>query len=198
MRSIVPIVEGQGDERAVPVLLRRVLTEIVGRYDIGVSRAIRIGRGKLVKAHELERAVELASIDREDAFAALIIFDADDDDAIALEEELFELIRGTVPLPTRISIAVREYEAWLLGAKVSLRGHQGIRLDATAPANPEGIRSAKAELQANMDRNRKYVETADQVKLTGNMDLAAARAACPSFRRLIENVERLVELVPLE
>ena len=32
--AIVPIVEGLGDETAAPVLLRRILGECIGRYDV--------------------------------------------------------------------------------------------------------------------------------------------------------------------
>lgn len=198
MASIVAIVEGHGDELAVPILLRRILQEILARYDIRVVKPIRIGRGKLAKAPEAERAVRLGVVDRDAVRAAIVLFDEDDDDARTLEESLEAHLDAHAPIPTLVCVCVKEYEAWLLGAKVSLRGHQGIRPDAVAPAYPETIRNAKGELQANMVSGRKYLETTDQAKLTAAMDLEAARAACPSFNRFVDAVTRLAALIPPE
>jgi hypothetical protein len=196
MASIVAVVEGHGDELAVPILLRRILHEVLGRYDITVVRPIRMGRGKLVKAQEAERAVQLGVVDREAVGAALVLFDADDDDGPTIESVLEAHLVANTPVPTLVRTCVREYEAWLLGAKESLRGHQGIRLDAVAPDSPEGIRDAKGELQANMVPGRKYLETTDQAKLTAAMDLGAARDSCPSFARLLEGLSQLAAQIP--
>ncbi len=46
-QRLLPIVEGEGDERAVPVLLRRIL-EHHGRYDVQVLKPQR--RGELPKS----------------------------------------------------------------------------------------------------------------------------------------------------
>jgi hypothetical protein len=198
MASIVPVVEGHGDECAVPILLRRILQEVLGRYDIAVVRPIRMSRGKLVKVQEAERAVRLGIVDREAVRAAIVLFDEDDDDARTVEALLEAHLSAHAQVPTRVRVCVKEYEAWLLGAKESLRGHQGIRADAVAPTDPETIRDAKGELQANMTSGRKYLETTDQAKLTAVMDLEAARVSCPSFVHLLDGVSQLAALIPQE
>jgi len=60
---IVPIVEGQSEVMAVPVLLRRLLSERQ-RYDVMVARPVRVHRSSVVKEGEIERAVVLARRNR--------------------------------------------------------------------------------------------------------------------------------------
>lgn len=55
------IVEGHGDVSAVPLLIRRIAAAGFPELDLLVLRPIRVSRQKLVKAGELERAVELAA-----------------------------------------------------------------------------------------------------------------------------------------
>ena len=61
---IVPIVEGQSEVMAVPMLLRRLLSELQ-RYDVMVARPVRVHRSSVVKEGEIERAVVLARRNRE-------------------------------------------------------------------------------------------------------------------------------------
>ena len=75
MTLIAPIVEGHGEETAVPELIRRIAYEI-GVFDVKVAKAIRVHRGALVNRSELERAVRLASFK---AAAVLVLLDADGD-----------------------------------------------------------------------------------------------------------------------
>ena len=50
---IVPIVEGPGDEAATPVLLRRILYERLGRYDLDIVRPKKAkDKGALIKRLE--------------------------------------------------------------------------------------------------------------------------------------------------
>jgi hypothetical protein len=65
-----------------------------------------------------------------------------------------------------LAVAARECEYWLLGAKESLKGTRGIRADATAPDNPEGLRDGKGHLTRDMDGDRGYVDVEDQAALT--------------------------------
>ena len=55
------IVEGRGEEQAVPTLVRRFPHFLECDIYANVLRPIRVGRYKLVKPGELERAVELSA-----------------------------------------------------------------------------------------------------------------------------------------
>jgi hypothetical protein len=190
--AIVPIVEGHGEVEAVPVLLERLLAGVLGTQAVGVARPFRVHRAAVVREGELERAIEQAVRSRPHAAGILLLLDADDDCPAELGPKLLTRCRRATGLPVAVVLATREYEAWFLGTKESLRGVRGITADAVSPANPEEIRGAKERLSGNMDR-RRYLPSDDQEALTRRMDLDAARGACASFDKLVRDVQRLVE-----
>ncbi|HZF11164.1 MAG TPA: DUF4276 family protein [Thermoanaerobaculia bacterium] len=179
--AILSFVEGQSEEEAVPLLLRRLLARL-GRFDIRIARPFRVGRYKVVRPGELERAVIQGLRDRGDISAVLLLLDADDGDPLQLEASLLARCRQVTRLPSAVVVAQRELEAWFLGSKDSLRGFRGIREDASAPENPESIRGAKQRLSQNM-RGRRYVPVGDQPAFAARMDLDLALQRCASFRR---------------
>lgn len=61
MASIVAIVEGHGEEEAVPLLLRRIAAAVAPTADIEILPPIRVERNRVVRPEELERVVELAA-----------------------------------------------------------------------------------------------------------------------------------------
>lgn len=192
--AIVPIVEGQAEVQAVPVLLRRILA-VLEVHHVEVARPFRVGRYKVVKQGELERAVRYAIMDRRNAEALLILLDADDDCPAQLGRTLALQAQAVTQKPVAVVLANRELEAWFLGAKESLRGQRGIRMDAVPPASPEAIRGAKEALSRNMVGQR-YLEVDDQPALAAAMDLEAARRRCASFDKLMREVARLVAELP--
>jgi hypothetical protein len=192
--SIVPIVEGQSEEISVPILLRRVLHEILEVWDVEVAKPFRVKRNRVVKEGELERAIEQAGRRGDNPGAILVLLDTDPDDCpVNIAASLRERAANATGLPIAVVMANLEFEAWLLGSKESLRGHCGIRVDATAPNNPEGIRGAKGQLSRNMGQGRRYIETVDQPALCAKIDIASCRQRCPSFRKLLKDVEYLVK-----
>ncbi len=77
MRFIVPIVEGPGDVKAAPELLRRVLYERLNQYNIGVSKPKNAnGKDRLIK--RLENFIGYAAL-TDGCVAILVLVDADDD-----------------------------------------------------------------------------------------------------------------------
>jgi hypothetical protein len=73
--NIQPIVEGEGEVRSVPVLLRR-LQEASGVYSFGINAPIRKPRSDFLDRSRLERAIGLAR-KQENCGAILILFDGD-------------------------------------------------------------------------------------------------------------------------
>lgn len=53
--------EGHGEVAAVPILIRRIANQVAPTVPLEVLRPIRIKRQRLLKAGELERAMELAA-----------------------------------------------------------------------------------------------------------------------------------------
>jgi len=74
---IQPIVEGQGEEAALPVLLRRLLPEL-GCYTTECSSPVRSHRTQIVREADFKRAIKIASF-KPNARAILVLFDADSD-----------------------------------------------------------------------------------------------------------------------
>jgi hypothetical protein len=181
---IQPIVEGQGDEAAVPLLLRRLRDEAQA-WGLEVGRPHRKRRTQLVKKDSLQTAVRVAVL-REDCAGILVLFDADDDCpkelAPILEEWAREAAGGK---PCAVVMAKREYEAWFLASIEALRGRAAILPDAASHPDPEVPRDAKGELERRMPLGARYSATVDQVALTAHLDLEIAYRRCRSFRKLV-------------
>jgi hypothetical protein len=188
---IRPIVEGDGDERALPLLLYRLMADL-GIYGVGVVRPIRQPRTVLVSESGFRRAVQLARIPPE-VSAILVMFDMDDDCARDIVPNLHQWGAQEAPaLPLGVALARREYEAWLLAAIESLRGRRRIRPDAAHAADPEAIRDAKGMLNRFMPARTPYRETTDQPALSTQFDLGQAYRRASSFRKLVRELCRIL------
>lgn len=188
--TIASIVEGEGEVAAVPVLLRRLGLERTLPVVVEAPEPVRVQRSKVVKAGELERAVELATYDLGgEPGGVLVLLDAEDDCPADLGPSLLERARIARPdVPARVVLARYEYEAWFLAAAPSLAGRRRLRAHVEAPENPEAVRGAKEWLR----RHGSYRETLDQAALTAVMSLEQA-AAAPSFQKLKRDFDSLLE-----
>ena len=181
---IQPIVEGQGDETSVPVLLRRLRDE-AQLWELEIGRPHRRRRTQLVRRDSLQAAVQVAAL-HEDCAGILVLFDADDDCPKDLGPTLEGWAREVSgQRPCAVVMANREYEAWFLASIEALRGYAGILPDAASHSNPEAPRDAKGELERRMSRTVSYSATVDQVALTARLDLESAYRRCRSFRKLV-------------
>lgn len=178
--SVVSIVEGYAELASVPLLLRRL--------GIEAAPAFRVKRNLVVKAGELERALEAAVRVRASPSAVLVLLDADDDCPAQLAPALLARARVVTNLPVSVVFAVREIEAWFLGGIESLRGYRGIAADAAWTDDPERPRGAKGRVEEMMG-GRGYVDRADQPALMARLDIAAARLRCPSLDKLLRDLE---------
>jgi len=194
-KKVVPIVEGHGEEDAVPILLRKLICEHLQACDIEVDRPIRKKRSELVNPDELARWVRIAA-QVAGCVGIVVIFDADDDCAATLGPQLTEFAREHIEsIPVYVVLAVREYESWLLASIDSLKGKAGLRQDPELPSGgPESKRDAKGWIERNMIE-RPYVETLHQAKMTNWLDVNLAAKNSRSFRKLLNDVEDLVERV---
>ncbi len=182
--NIQPVVEGDGEVAALPVLLRRLIG-VANAYPLGVNYPIKRPRTELVREDGVRKAVRLARL-KPDCAAIVIVFDSDDD----CPKDIAPRVQGwgqseAAPVPCYVVMPHREFEAWFLATVESLRGTRGIRQDATSHPDPESRRGAGEELRRRMTPNRSYSKTADQPALTAVFDLAAAHRRCRSFRRMV-------------
>jgi len=190
--KIQSIVEGQGEVEALPVLLRRLLSE-AHRHEVEIDRPIRRTQAQLRNKEDVQAAMRLAMRQPQCA-AVLFLFDGEDDCPAELGRRVCawasEAAAGRVPCAT--VVAYREYETWFLASLESLRGKHGIRDDAAAPANPESHRDAKGALEAFMPANHSYSETYHQAKLSAALDLRLAAERSRSFRKLVKAIDDLL------
>jgi hypothetical protein len=188
------IVEGHGEEAALPILVKRLAGWIAPDLHVEVIRPFRLSRGSFAKQEEFARAVEFVARKAGPGGPILIVLDSDDDPACQLGPALLAQARRTRgDRDTAAVLAVREYEAWFLAGARSLAGKRGLPADLQPPPDPEQGRSPKAWVGAQMPSG--YSETLDQPALTAELDLAAARSA-PSFDKLVRDVARLLGRAP--
>ncbi len=185
------IVEGHGEEQAVPVLLRRFAAE---RFDpprgIEAPAMLRVSKDKLKKPGELERSVELMARRLGGRGSILVLLDADDDPACTLGPALLARARVARPdLAIGVVLANREFEAWFLASLESLAGCRGLPPAPAPVADPERRRDAKGQLGEIL--GRRYSETLDQPAFTARFDLDMARRA-PSFDKCYREIMRLL------
>ena len=191
--SILTIVEGQSEVKSVPVLLRRILHEKLEVFDVQISRPFHLKRGRLVKSGELEKAVKHGVRDRDNVRAVLVIADADTDCPAQLAPKLLSCAQTQTHLPVSVVLAKREFEAWFLGCLEAYRGFRGISTDAAFPGEPEED-DAKGALK-RLIRPDNYNTAKDQVRFVQLMDIDLCRERCPSFDKLVRDVEKLATLL---
>lgn len=197
---IAAIVEGDGEEQAVPVLIRRCF-ENVGLEGHLKILTFRVPASKLVKPNELERVVELAARKLARRGGIFLILDCEDGCPASLGPELLQRMRKTRPdLPSSVVLAYREYEAWFLGAASSLSGHRSLPADLQPHPAPETVRNCKKWLSEKMPRGKSYNEREDQPALTKVFDFQAAASACQSFekcyRELLGLLRKIATIAP--
>jgi len=189
---IAPIVEGHGEVSAVREIVKRIGLELLGGTWIVVPQPFRLDSGKMRKPDELAKAIRFAAARVQGSGGVLVLRDGDDAD-VDCPVQLAEMLRpdqNLVPVGVEIVVAYQEYESWFLAAADSLRVHPDVRDDAVAPANPEGKRDAKRELEKLMLES--YKETRHQPKFSALIDLKTASKNSRSFRRMVHAVETLV------
>lgn len=185
MLRISTVVEGDGDQGALPVVLRRHLHDREV-FDIEIGKPINAkGRSKLLRAGELERFVKLAAL-QPNAGAVLVLCDADDDLACELGPEMTKRCQDAIPhIPVRACLAVREFENWLLASPETL---------APVPqAALSDYESTAAQSRvAEWCLPKKYVKPVQQPALASQIDMQRVSSRCPSFARLLRCVDELV------
>ena len=190
--NIQPIVEGYGEAKALPVLLRRPLDQ-ASAWEVEIRRPIRRKRSELVNQPELERTVKAARYEP-GCNAILILFDGDKDCPAELGPRVHEWASAVCgELPCEVVMPHKEYEAWFLAGTESLRGRRGIRNNALAHRDPEAPWGAKAQLEVQMEKEGSCSETTDQAAFSALFSMPAAYSGCRSFRKPTKSFGTLLQ-----
>lgn len=187
MISVASIVEGDGEVRALPVLLRRLAGWLSPDRSVEVPPPIRVRRDRFLnRDDEFRRMLLLAAAKCGESGWILVLLDADDDCPSELGKKILERARRVVP-HRRISVVLanREYEAWFIAAASSLDGQRGFAYPEQEHADSERNRDAKGWIKKHKADGR-YDETTDQPAFSALMNLERARENSRSFRKLCQ------------
>lgn len=192
--KIVPIVEGHGEQDAVPLLLRQIIQEVSPQTQVGVGTAIRVHKHQFINNdNEFRRHVSLARLKAEAHGAILIILDADSDCAATTGPALLQRARAYAnDMDIFVCFAIREYEAWLIASLDSLRGQRGIPNNVTVPRDVESVNNPKRWLDQIMGDIR-YRETIHQAALTARINTQIASQNSRSFLRLYRHIQQFLQ-----
>lgn len=181
--KIQPIVEGHGDEKAVPVLLRRLMVE-AKVWGVGVGRPIRRTRHELATEKGIAKSIKIA-LGKPDCAAILVLFDGDGDCPARLGPKVQEWAdAASRDTPCAVCIAHKEYEAWFLATLDSIGAKWG-KKDVQPHPNPEFPRGAKGHIERLMMGSRRYKETRHQPMFSSYFCLSDAFKRSRSFRKLV-------------
>ena len=198
MIKLLPIVEGQGEVEAVPLLLRNIV-EQMERWDVVIERPMNShGKPNLTREEGIERFLQLGR--RKGISGILVLLDADKDCARSLAEELAARSRSLkLEIPIAIVCANRCYEAWFLAsmetiAGKALKGTPGLPPDCRYDEPPEERINPKTWITEQLS-NQLYKETVHQAPLSTLIDIRLASERSRSFRRLVHGLEQLLDAI---
>lgn len=188
------IVEGDGDERVAPVLVRRILHDRHQEYDFRLHAYNAHGADNLTK--QLERFLELTR-KQPDCVGVLVLRDAEREHVACPPGLGCELARRArvlkLPFPVAVVCATCEFESWFLA---DLRcAAYCLRANASYAGNPDSECGAKGWLARHMQPGTTYKESQDQVRMTANLRLGRVEKKSGSFRRMLHAVAELVQLI---
>lgn len=183
MIRIQPIVEGQGDEAAVPELIRSV-AHAHEHYDMQVLRAHRRGDLPTIKRRFEDH---LRTALQDGAFVLWVMdYDCDECNDVERDLQMLHMQASAVTQTQKIEFAlmVKEYESLFLADHETTRlVFPDIPETTVFPQNPESVRGAKEWLSKARPKGLAYKELTDQAKITSRLDLDRLRQRSPSFRR---------------
>ncbi len=183
-RHPILIVEGKGDEAAIPLLIRKILYEHqIFHVQTAPRPKTNVEIGKLRQPGQLERYIDFCNRDSGDSIVLAI--DSDDYCPVEIGHEFAARIRNTgLRKPVSICLFNREYESIFLPSIARIAGtYPDFKWsNMMLTQQPETIRDVKGAISKMMSADRAYKPTRDQARFTDAIDLDLTRAASRSFR----------------
>jgi hypothetical protein len=183
MNRILPIVEGDGDLKAVPVLLRNLLawhdlheTQILSPHKRGELPKVAAGFDNYFRMALKENAAILLVLD----------FDCEYCDCPFLEaEKLYQRAQAIHNgWPFKIAFLVKEFESLFLAEAQAAANVLTLPPGTEFPDTPETIRDAKGWLSKARPKGASYKPTVHQAKITAQLDFEKLRKTSSDFRHL--------------
>lgn len=197
MPSILLVVEGDGEVQAAPLLARRILHELHGRYewDFITHRRRDLAHLRAQNWNHFRRYLSAAFNER---MPILWLLDADDDCPLRLLSEIRE-VTDEIKLrePTAFTFWIREYETLFLHDPTVLTTRYGIA--AIEDINePEKIRGAKEWISKQLPARQSYKPTVDQAAMTAGLDIGSVRDKYRSLAHFEKTLLWLIDNPPAE
>lgn len=193
MPSLLLIVEGQGDEKAAPILVRKIL-EQHGRYDITLQPTQR--RGEYPAVAKNFKNFFLAAIKERAPILWIMDFDAKGYDCPYREAAnlagLAALLRPGWPIA--FAFLVKEFETLFLHDEAATRSvFTDIPKQVVFPEQPERIRGAKEWLSEKRPKGMAYKESVHQQKIAAHLNIDLLRQKSADFAHLERALLRLID-----
>lgn len=179
--KIACIVEGHGEVEALPVLVRRILSE-EGLY-ADIRKPHRMTSAAMRTPQITDVAQIHAAITEPSGGLIIAMFDLDDDNETSLRQDAEAHLTDYRHV---VAVASHEYEAWILAGVHELGENYGVAPDATPHPDPESPRNAKKAVEEYIQRS--YKETVDQAKLSAVINLDTVGQRSNTFRRFREDL----------
>lgn len=192
--KLLPIVEGDGDKAAVPVLLRRMLQERCGIFDCKVL-APHV-RGDLPGVRRNFDNWFKVALKEQAAILWVLDFDCADCDCVKREADLLKQRAQEIHAnwPFEVAFMVKEYETlFLCDAQSTQSVLKAIPVATVFPPDAETVRGAKEWLSSAMPKGVAYKPMIHQAKVSAALRLDFLCENSPSFSHLDNALRRLIE-----
>ncbi len=176
------VVEGPGDVKAVPVLLRKWMTAHSDYRDVLGKPVSCNGRQKALAPRGLEGFVAVAAA-RPGCRAVLVLLDGEGDPVCKLGPELLRRAKSVTGFEVAICLAENNFEDWIYASAETLSLPNTVQFDAAK----SGLHAIKSAL-----RPQAYVKPTWQPRLTSQMDLEAVQVRSSSVSRLFIKFQSLL------
>ncbi|MER5831491.1 hypothetical protein ABT116_11775 [Streptomyces sp. NPDC002130] len=176
------VVEGPGDAKSLPILLRNWLL---------LKEDYRDFLGKPIPCNGRENATVQGGIEgyvataasRPGCQAVLVVLDGEGDLVCELGPSMVQRARSVTHIPVELCLADRNWEDWLYASAETLQ------MDGFS-YEPGRRRSIAAALKPV-----KYVKPTWQPRLTARMDISLAAERSPSLGRMLRKFDELSQLI---
>jgi hypothetical protein len=193
MPSLLVIVEGEGDKKAVPVLIRNIL-HAHHIYDCTLKPTQTRGEYPVV-AKNFDEYFQFA-LSENAPILWVMDFDAEGCDCPCKEaQKLLDRAAELRPgWPIEIAFLVKEYEVLFLHDENATRQvFPNIKKYPPFPSTAEEIRDAKGWIKRLQSSDMKYKETVYQAKITAHLNLDLLREKSKDFAHLERAILKLID-----
>jgi hypothetical protein len=197
MNKLHLIVEGHGDEKALPILIRRIF-EVHNINHIQLTQPQLSGDIQKVT----KRLGDFLNYGLKNKCPILWVLDCDDkqDGTIGCPVKHVENLRKKIqdlklhPLqPIEFAFFTKEFESLFLAEKQALIEYYGLAPELKINPASASRRNAKGEISQLLGKSRAYKETIDQAKITARLDLAICRAVSRDYEHFENAILRLCQ-----